>query len=61
MQVVRASLQAPDGPPTAVNYGNTGELVLTVTWPLRAGRSEISAACPTDSSTGRGVQTVYLD
>ena len=61
MQVVRANLQAPEGPPTAVNYGKTGELVLNVTWPLRAAKTEVSAACPTDRSTGRGVQTVYLD
>ena len=61
MQVVRANLQAPDGPPTTRTPTKaTGELRLTVKWPLRAGKTAAKAACPTGSGTP-GDQTIDVD
>ena len=52
MDVIRANLQAPDGPPAYGHTGSTGELVLNVTWPLRADKTSSGATCPTDGSIG---------
>ncbi len=61
MQVIRANLQAPDGPPTTrSSSAATGELRLTVKWPLRAGETEAEAACPSSGGTRRD-QTIDVD
>ena len=66
IDVVRAHLQYEEGPPTDdtslfkrfSDWRNTGELVLQVTYPLRASFSSV-VSCPTETSPGQ--QTLYIN